>query len=194
MAAFSRGVIAATSASTPVKSASAVTKGVTIRPESEADFAAVARIHRDAFGQDDVPRIVELLRPSDAYVADLSLLAEVDGEIVGHVILSRGSLDDRRVLALGPIGVVPAHQRSGIGSELMLVSLTRARELGHELVVLLGHPWYYPRFGFVPAASLGITSAEDWPADAFMALELVPGGARGGGTFTFPSAFDAAVD
>jgi putative acetyltransferase len=169
-----------------------VNNGAIIRPEREADFAAVTRVHRDAFAQDDVPRIVELLRPSDAYVPELSLVAELDGEVVGHVILSRGHLDDRRVLALGPIGVLPAHQRSGIGSELMRVSLDRARALGHELVVLLGHPWYYPRFGFVPAATLGITG--EWKTDAFMALELVPAGARGGGTFTFPRAFDAAVD
>ena len=168
--------------------------GTIIRPEREADFAAVLRLHREAFGEDEVPRIVELLRRSEAYVPELSLLAEVDGEIVGHVILSRGRLDDRRVLALGPIGVLPAHQRRGIGSELMRVSLERARELGHELVVLLGHPWYYPRFGFVRAATLGITGERDWEGDAFMALELVPGGARGGGRFTFPPAFDAAVD
>ena len=169
--------------------------GAIIRPEREADFPAVLRVHRDAFGQDDVPRIVELLRPSDAYVPELSLVAELDGEIVGHVILSRGHLDERRVLALGPIGILPAHQRSGIGSELMRVSLRRAGELGHELVVLLGHPWYYPRFGFVRAGALGITSDEDWSAaEAFMAVELVPGGAHGGGRFRFPAAFDAAVD
>lgn len=164
---------------------------VSIRPEREADFATVQRVHRDAFGQEDVPLIVELLRPSDAYVADLSLVAERDGEIIGHVILSRGFLDERRVLALGPLGVLPEHQRSGVGDALMRASLDRARELGHELVVLLGHTSYYPRFGFVPARSLGITGA--WEGDAFMALELVPGGARGGGTFTFPPAFDVAA-
>jgi putative acetyltransferase len=167
-----------------------VKSGAIIRPESEADFAAVARVHRDAFGQDDIPQIVELLRPSDAYVPELSLVAEVDSEIVGHVILSRGHLDDRRVLALGPIGVVPAHQRRGVGSALMRKSIDRARGLGHELVVLLGHTWYYPRFGFVPARNLGITG--EWKTDAFMALELVRGGARDGGVFRFPAAFDVA--
>ena len=168
-----------------------MTNELSIRPEREADFAAVQRVHREAFDKDDVPQIVELLRPSDAYIAELSLVAELAGEVVGHVILSRGHLDDRRVLALGPIGVLPTHQRGGIGSALMRASLDRARELGHELVVLLGHPWYYPRFGFVPAQRLGITG--EWEGDAFMALELVPGGARGGGRFSFPSAFDVAA-
>ena len=168
-----------------------MTNVVSIRPEREADFAAVLRVHREAFGEDDVPGIVELLRPSDAYVPELSLVAELDGEAVGHVILSRGYLDERRVLALGPIGVLPDHQRTGVGSALMRESLDRARALGHELVVLLGHTSYYPRFGFVPARELGITGA--WDTDAFMALELVPGGARGGGTFTFPPAFDDAA-
>jgi putative acetyltransferase len=164
---------------------------VTIRAERPGDEDAISAVHRDAFEADDVPRIVELLRPSDAYVPELSLVAERDGEIVGHVILSRGFLDERRVLALGPLGVLPEHQRSGVGEALMRRSLDRARELGHELVVLLGHTTYYPRFGFVPARSLGITGA--WDSDAFMALELVPGGARGGGAFTFPPAFDVAA-
>jgi len=168
-----------------------VTNVAHIRPEREADFAAVHAVHRAAFDEEDVPRIVELLRESDAYVPELSLVAEAGAELIGHVILSRGHLDERRVLALGPIGVLPAHQRRGVGSVLMRASLDRARRLGHELVVLLGHPWYYPRFGFVPARTLGITGA--WDSDAFMALELVPGGARGGGTFTFPRAFDAAA-
>ena len=168
-----------------------MTNVVSIRPEREPDFAAVLRVHREAFGQDDVPRIVELLRPSDAYVPELSLVAERGGTVVGHVILSRGFLGERRVLALGPLGVLPEHQRSGVGDALMRESLDRARGLGHELVVLLGHTSYYPRFGFVPARTLGITGA--WETDAFMALELVPGGAGGGGTFTFPPAFDVAA-
>jgi putative acetyltransferase len=164
---------------------------VTIRAERPGDEDAIAAVHREAFDADDVPQIVELLRPSDAYVAELSLVAERDGEIVGHVILSRGHLDERRVLALGPLGVLRRHQRTGVGDALMRESLDRARELGHELVVLLGHTSYYPRFGFVPARSLGIAGA--WDSDAFMALELVPGGSRGGGTFTFPPAFDVAA-
>jgi putative acetyltransferase len=162
---------------------------VTIRPERESDRGAVARVHRAAFGRSEEGAIVERLRESDAYLPGLSLVAEVAGEIVGHTILSLGRLDDRAALALGPIGVLPEHQRAGVGSALMRASLDRARDQGHELVVLLGHPEYYPRFGFVPAETLGIVGG--WSGPAFMALELVPGGAGAGGRITIPTAFGA---
>ena len=131
--------------------------------------------------------IVEKLRPSEAYIPELSLVAELDGEVVGHVILSRARLGDGEALALGPIGVAPEHQRRGVGSALMHAAIERARELGHGVVVLLGHPEYYPRFGFVHAPTLGMT--HDVMSPPFMALELRPGGAGSGGRFDFPAAF-----
>jgi predicted N-acetyltransferase YhbS len=180
----------ATSGSTPAASARIVS-AVTIRPESESDREAIAKVHRAAFGRDEEGAIVERLRASDAYLPEFSLVAELHGEVAGHTILSLGRLDDRPALALGPIGVLPERQRAGVGSALMRASLDRAREQGHQLVVLLGHPEYYPRFGFVPAETLGIMGG--WSGPAFMALELVPGGAGAGGLFTFPAAFDPPV-
>jgi putative acetyltransferase len=166
-----------------------VTNGVIIRPESESDRQAIRVVHRAAFGQEDEALLVDNLRESEAFLPELSLVAELEASIVGHVVLSRAQLDDRPVLALGPIGVVPTFQHHGIGAALMRSSLERALGLGEELVVLLGHPEYYPRFGFVPASRLGIKPPRPWSDAAFMALELRPGAARGGGAFAYPAAF-----
>lgn len=170
-----------------------VANGVTIRPESEADREAVARVHRAAFGRQDEAAIVERLHAEGDYLAELSLVAESAGEVVGHVALSRARVEDRPVLALGPIGVVPERQGQGIGIVLMHEALARAREAGEPLVVLLGHPEYYPRFGFVRASSLGLTLPIDVPDEAFMALELRPGGAAHGGRFRYSAAFGLPV-
>jgi putative acetyltransferase len=131
---------------------------------------------------------------SGDYLPELSFVADAAGEIVGHVALSRGLLGGRPVLGLGPIGVVPDRQGDGIGAALMEVAISRAREAGEQVVVLLGHPGYYPRFGFVRASSLGITPQVDLPDEAFMALELTPGAAAGGGRFLYSAAFGLPVD
>lgn len=168
---------------------------IAIRLESEADYAAVDAVHRAAFADDeDVPRIVERTRASDSYLPDLSLVAVrcVDQhkhepeEVLGHVLLSRAWIDGGPVLALGPIGVLPEWQRRGIGSRLMRESIERARDSGESLIVLLGHPSYYPRFGFVRAGEVGVTGA--WTSDPFMALALRDDHPRG--RFEFPPAFD----
>jgi putative acetyltransferase len=165
-----------------------------LRPERPDDAAAITRLHRAAFGRDVEPRIVERLRVDGDLLLEQSLVAEQDGEIVGHVALSRAGIDGRPVLALGPIGVRPDLQRSGIGAALMEACLDRARAAGEDVVVLVGHPTYYPRFGFVPASRLGIAPPFDVRDEVFMALELRPGGAGDGGRFSYPPAFEASVD
>ena len=171
-----------------------MTKDVIIRPEREADFDAIASVHRAAFGRDDEGAIAERARVLGDDVRELSLVAELEGDIVGHVMISRARLDGRAVLALGPIGVVPELQGQGIGGTLMRETIDRARAAGEPLIVLIGHPWYYPRFGFVRASTLGIRPPFELPDEVFMALELHRGGAAGGGVFTYSPAFDAAVD
>jgi putative acetyltransferase len=165
-----------------------------IRPERPGDDDAIDRIHRAAFGRDAEPRLTRTLRADGDLIADLSLVAELDGELVGHVAISRARVDDRPALALGPIGVLPGRQRGGIGEALMRETIRRATAAGEVLVVLIGHPEYYPRFGFVPASRLGIVAGFDVPDEAFMALELRPGGAGGGGRFAYPPAFATSVD
>jgi putative acetyltransferase len=166
---------------------------VVLRPERADDAAAVARVHRAAFGSDEEPRIVEELRRSGDLLTEISPLAEAGGDVVGHVALSRGRLDDRPAVALGPIGVLPEHQRAGVGAALMHEAIARARAAGEGVIVLLGHPTYYPRFGFVRASRLGIAPPFDAPDEAFMALELSPRGAGAGGRFRYPAAFDPPV-
>jgi putative acetyltransferase len=164
-------------------------RGVDIRHERTTDRDAIERVHREAFGQADEAELLRRLWSSDDYLPQLSLVAAAGGKIIGHVALSRARLEQRAVLALGPIGVIPAAQGQGIGAALMHAAMARSRDAGEELVVLLGHPGYYPRFGFVRASSLAIVSEVEFPDDAFMALELTPGAAAGGGRFRYPAAF-----
>jgi putative acetyltransferase len=153
---------------------------VTIRAETPRDRDAIRTVHRAAFGQEVEGRLVDRLRETGAWVPELSLVATQDGRVVGHILFSRVTirrgLDRVPALALAPMAVVPECQRQGIGSALVRAAVAEARRLGHRLVVVVGHPDYYPRFGFVPAARRGIRAPFGAPDDAVMLLELEPGG------------------
>jgi putative acetyltransferase len=137
-----------------------------IREEQPGDREAVRRVEEAAFGRAEEADIVDALRGDPACA--LSLVALVDGEIVGHLLFSRGD----RAMTLGPLAVLPSHQRSGVGSALMREGLKRVP----EPVVLLGHREYYTRFGFRPAAPLGITNQWGIEDPAWMVRgELAPG-------------------
>jgi putative acetyltransferase len=167
---------------------------IAIRPERPGDDHVVDAVHQAAFGRDVEAQLAAALRTDGDLVTELSLVAEADGVVVGHVAISRARVDDRRALALGPIGVLPGRQRSGVGTALMWETIQRATAAGEDVIVLIGHPEYYPRFGFVPASRLGITPPFDVGDAFFMALELRPGGAGGGGRFAYPAAFETSVD
>ncbi|OJV79010.1 MAG: hypothetical protein BGO37_01315 [Cellulomonas sp. 73-92] len=163
---------------------------MTIRREGPADHRAVEELTRDAFWGLFAPRcdehlVVHLLRGSPALVPELDVVAEVDGELVGHVVYSRARVvepttgAEHPVLTFGPLSVRPDRQGDGIGGALMRHTLAAAAELGHRAVVVYGHPDYYPRFGFRPAAAVGITAPGGASFDALMALPLVPGGLDG---------------
>ena len=138
----------------------------TIRPATDADAAAIERVHRDAFGRDEEARLARDVP------AEISLVAEADGAVVGHVHLSRAHVDEAPVLGLGPIGVLPEWQRRGVGSLLMTAAIAEADARGEPLVALLGHPWYYPRFGFRPAHELGLEPPFDVRDEVWMVLTL----------------------
>jgi putative acetyltransferase len=151
---------------------------VRIRRERDADADAIRRVHHAAFGQPDEGRIVEALRAAGA--ATLSLVAELDGAVAGHIVFSPVTIDRATgVVGLAPMAVDPAHQRAGIGSALVRAGLDELRSLGHGAVVVLGHVAYYPRFGFVPASRFGLRCEYAVPDEVFMALELRPGALAG---------------
>ena len=163
-----------------------------VREEIEGDHAAVKRVLEAAFDGAQEASLVEALRRSGDTV--ISLVGVVDGEVVGHILFSPVTIErcDPPVVAMGlaPMAVVPERQRAGIGSALVARGLDACRESGVALVVVLGHPEYYPRFGFVPAEMEGLRCEYDAPPEAFMVLELQPGAAAGaGGTVRYRPEF-----
>ena len=168
-----------------------------VRQETAADFAVVSVVLTEAFGQPDEAVLVERLRAEGHHVPGLTLVAEVDHAVVGHILLSRVVVEDRAAgtvtpaLALAPLAVAPEHQNKGIGAVLVEAALERARQHPEAVVVVLGHPAYYPRFGFVPAVSLGISAP--WPgipSDAFMVRPLPSYSEACRGIVRYPPAFD----
>ncbi|GII80393.1 N-acetyltransferase [Sphaerisporangium rufum] len=135
-----------------------------IRRETPGDAAAVRRVHDAAFAKPDGPpgatvesRLVDELRECDGWLPALSLVAlDGDGSVAGHVVCTRGTVAGTPALGLGPLGVLPDHQRRGVGGALMHAVLGAADALDEPLVVLLGHRDYYPRFGFRPAVEFGV--------------------------------------
>lgn len=162
------------------------------RPETAADVAAIREVNLQAFGREYEPDVVERLRAEpSAWLPELSIVATADGgEVVGHVLLTRCHVDETPALMLGPVAVLPAHQGQGVGGTLVRAGLDAARADGHQVVVLLGHPTYYPRFGFKQAADFGITTAS---GDTGPHLMVFPLGAEPipAGTIRSPSAWDA---
>jgi predicted N-acetyltransferase YhbS len=165
---------------------------VKLRSETPEDRAAILALTAEAFAVSPVtglpvegePEEVDILRrlfECDEYLPELSVVAEIDGEIVGHVISTRAWADGLELLGLGPIGVTPRLQRHGIGSALMRETVIRANAAGERGIGLLGSTEYYPRFGFVPASSMGIEAPDTRWGDnfQFLPLALWPGGVHG---------------
>ena len=167
-----------------------------IRRETPADHDAVHAIHSEAFRREpgatpvEAP-LVDELRAEGDLVDALSLVALRDGEIVGHVCCSRARLGDEPAAAvgLGPLGVLPAHQAGGVGSALMHAVVGAADALGYGLVVLLGEPAYYSRFGFVTAADLSITAPDPRWGRYFQARTLAAHRPAQVGAFEYAPAF-----
>lgn len=152
-----------------------------IREEAAGDAAAVRGVNERAFGRRNEADLVEAIRAAGAVT--LSLVAEEGSEVVGHILFSPVEVESPsgrwQAVGLGPMSVPPGLQRQGIGAELVREGLARLRAAGHRAVVLVGHPNYYPQFGFVDGARLGLRWEVDAPAGVFQVLELVPGALEG---------------
>ncbi|HEV3256980.1 MAG TPA: N-acetyltransferase [Gemmataceae bacterium] len=163
-----------------------------IRAVTAADHDGVSHVHRLAFSRGDEARLVDALRAGG--FARASLVAEKDGQVVGHVLFTDLPIITEEgtaaALALAPLGVLPAYQGQGIGSALVRRGLELCREQGHRIVVVLGHPDFYPRFGF----SSHLTAKLESPFSgrpSFMAAELVPGALEGvSGRVEYPPPFE----
>jgi putative acetyltransferase len=154
---------------------------VEIRPEIAQDKNSIRRINELAFGRSVEADIIDKLRQRGALT--LSLVAVTENGVVGHITFSPVTVESPgssfEAIALGTMAVLPDYQRQGIGSALVRAGLDECRRLGQEIAVVVGHPNYYPRFGFVPARTKGIDCEFEAPDEAWMALELKEGGLVG---------------
>lgn len=167
-----------------------------IRPETTADSVTIYAVNQQAFdGRDAEPGLVDAVRKSDGFIPELSLVAEQNNQIVGHILFSRIHLETESgrmpAIALAPMAVRPAYQKQGIGSELVQHGLAECRRLGHAIVIVLGHPTFYSRFGFSAALAKPLDCPYGDCGPAWMALELIPGALNGvRGKVVYPPAFN----
>lgn len=160
-----------------------------LRRERPADVEQVRQVTTAAFRRDLESRLVDALRDDPAWLPALSLVAVEEDEVLGHVLLTRARVEDAQVVALGPLSVRPDRQRTGVGSALVHAVLGAADALDEPLVVLLGHPDYYPRFGFRPALELGVEPPEPAWGAAFQARPLTAYRAGLRGAFRYAQPF-----
>lgn len=149
-----------------------------IRPETYEDYSKITEVNDLAFGQKNEGLLVEKLRMTESFIPELSLVAEFENEIVGHILfypITINSNDKKyNSLALAPMSVLPQYQNEGIGAKLVIDGLDLAKKLNHKSVIVLGHPEYYPKLGFEPASKWNIRAPFEVPDNAFLALELIP--------------------
>jgi putative acetyltransferase len=147
-----------------------------VRTEKTEDHESVRRVNELAFGQRNEADLVDALRANARPY--ISLVAVADDQVVGHIFFSRVSVESEggvfTAMGLAPMAVLPDCQNQGIGSQLVREGLKECQRLGHDIVVVLGHPNYYPSFGFAPASLKGLRSEYDVPDEVFMVVELVP--------------------
>jgi len=166
---------------------------ITIRSEIDGDADRIRVVNQRAFGGPVEADIVDALRGA---AGSISLVAIVDRLVAGHVLFTPVHIDamapGAAAAGLAPLAVLPEQQRRGVGSALVREGLAACRSAGYGIVVVLGHPGYYSRFGFVQASRVGLACEFPAPPDAFMAVELVPGAlAAASGTVQYHPRFSA---
>jgi putative acetyltransferase len=151
---------------------------VSISSEKHEDYQNIYNVNKLAFKGEVEAKLVNNLRKAKGFIPELSLVAIKDGEVVGHILFSiihiQTDTKNIPVLALAPMAVLPKYQKQGIGSMLVRDGLIKCKKSGFKAVILVGHPDYYPRFGFTLAKEKGLTLPFDVPNEAFMVYEIIP--------------------
>ena len=168
----------------------------TIRAETYEDIIAIRLVNNKAFGQKNEAELIDRLR--NRGVLTISLVAIMNRQVVGHIAFSPVTVESEssnwEAITLAPMAVMPEYQRKGIGSQLVRAGLNECQRLDHQIVVLVGHSDYYPRFGFVPAKQKGINCEFEVPEEAWMLVELQEGALAGRrGTVRFQPEFRDAM-
>lgn len=150
---------------------------MTIRTEQQADYDSVYQVVKNAFktaeqSDGNEQDLVNALRQSRAFIPELSLVSEINGKIVGHIMFTKLQIGEHTALALAPLSVLPQYQRQGIGTSLIIEGHRIAQELGYSYSVVLGSEKYYPQMGYLPAETFGIHPCFDVPSKNFMAYKL----------------------
>ncbi|MBN3888515.1 MAG: N-acetyltransferase [Nostoc sp. JL31] len=166
---------------------------IDIRCETLSDYTAIAEVNTLAFAQENEAKLVEKIRNSNRYISELSLVAEVENIVVGHILFSYIDLvaeEALQVLGLAPLAVHPQFQRQGIGSALIKAGLEIAEAKKEAIVIVLGHPHFYTRFGFQPSVVYEIESPFPVPEEFFMVKPLQNYQKQYKGKVVYPAAFD----
>ena len=167
---------------------------IQVRQENTEDYSAIDVVHLSAFEGDDEVGLIDSLRESSGFVPQLSLVAEFNGRIVGHILMTRVRLlkgkDSIDILALAPMAVVPSQSHRGIGSELVKAAVEKARALDYKGIVVVGEPEFYRRFNFEPASKWDLHTNLPVSSELVSAMELEAGIFEGGGNVVYPSLFD----
>jgi putative acetyltransferase len=169
-----------------------------IRPENPEDIVRIDELTRLAFQGVDEANLIAAIRDSTYFVPELSLVAVDDDRVVGHILFSLITIESSEksveALALAPMAVLPEYQNRGIGTLLVQHGLAACKKLGYSIVIVVGHPEYYPRFGFRPARDCGIKAPFEVPDEAFMVCELVTGALKNvSGVVKYSPAFDLVI-
>lgn len=167
---------------------------VSVRSEKPEDYQSIYNVNKLAFNGEVEAKLVNNLRKTKGFIPELSLVATKNNVIVGHILFSKINIKtnkgDVSVLALAPMAVLPDCQKQGIGSFLIKEGLRKCKKLGYKAIILVGHPDYYPRFGFTPAKEKGLKLPFPAPDEAFMVYEIIPDSLKDiEGTIEYPPEF-----
>ena len=170
-----------------------IINNLTIRPEELKDYSKVSLVNNLAFKQENEAQLIDKIRQSDRYIPELSLVAVLDENIIGHIMFSYIDLiaeEVTQVLALAPVTVLPEYQNKGIGSLLIQTGLEIADKISAPMIIVLGDAKFYARFRFKPAIDYGIQSLFDVPNEYFMVKFLAQDSKNYRGKIRYPLAFN----